>query len=1068
MSTPSLPSLLLASLSPSTQKAAESALKEYSKKSSQFIRELLRLGQDATQEKGVRLSACVYAKNEIKRRWALEEQDENPVDAALRNATHIDLLQAIQTLSTPTDKSLRVQVAEAVSFVASVDFPQQWPDLISSLVSALSPNNWLLNLSILETAHSIFHPWRSAIRTDELYSTINLVLSSFLDPFVQLYREVANTLLNQNPTNPDIVIAQNMVVLTTLFYDLTCQDLPPILEDAHFEFFGNPNGWFLRFLLWDPPSLIPPSDAEEGDDDPTPSIPSQIKTGILEIAELYTNRFAELLSTEDSTVQSLVQAVWQMIGSDAPSSSASSTTLFTPTTPKQKRLSKSSYDALISQSLKFLSTLIRSPHYSGPLFFSNKETIAGLIEGVVIPNVGLREREVEMFEDDPMEYIRVDLAPSGSAYSAPGGTSDGGTRRQAAADVIRAFVSASSNAGASGEGKEGDVTEVVGRWIGRGLEVYNADPNGEDKWKAKDAAIFLFGAVATRGSTAQQGVTSTNALINVVEFFSNHVLQDLQAPQVPHPILQVDAIRYLYTFRNQLTKEQLLAVLPLLVQHLGSPNYVSYSYAAITIERILFIKKDNRLLFSQADVHDFANAILSAVLSKIEAAGSPQKVAENDYLMKCAMRVIITARQSLTPHFAQILQRLIGILGVISKNPSNPNFDQYLFESIAALIRFITSGNLQTLTVFEEALLQPLMFILQEDIEQYVPYVFQLLSQLLELHIPPTPPPTAATNAVAQVAPSIPVPPLYASILPFLLTPSAWIQKGSIPGLVRLLLAYLSLQPTSMASSGQVASVLAVAQQRLIPSKVNDGWGFELIEGVVLHVHGDQMKPYFRAVLLSLLTRMQTSRTDKYAYSLVRFICYVMALQDDRGYGPNYLIAAIEEIQPQLWMNLLRDVFLPQIPQFLVKDRKLVVVGLTKLLTQSTLMLQPSAQQVWSATFTSLLQLLTSLSATSLASNTSNDDTEATGITEIDLEEQNAGYQAAYSRLAASESTVPSDPVSYVPSNTAGGVVGWSAHQFVGAPNSAAVNRGVEAVVARNPALADSVREFWAKGSGAS
>jgi len=40
----------------------------------------------------------------------------------------------------------------------------------------------------------------------------------------------------------------------------------------------------------------------------------------------------------------------------------------------------------------------------------------------------------------------------------------------------------------------------------------------------------------------------------------------------------------------QLTKDQLVSVLPLLVQHLASDNYVIYSYAAITIERILFIK----------------------------------------------------------------------------------------------------------------------------------------------------------------------------------------------------------------------------------------------------------------------------------------------------------------------------------------------------------------------------------------------------------------------------------------------------------------------------------------------
>lgn len=63
-----------------------------------------------------------------------------------------------------------------------------------------------------------------------------------------------------------------------------------------------------------------------------------------------------------------------------------------------------------------------------------------------------------------------------------------------------------------------------------------------------------------------------------------------------HPLLQVDAIRFLYTFRTQLTKPQLLSVLPLLVQHLASDNYVCYTYAAISIERILFIKQGNQLL----------------------------------------------------------------------------------------------------------------------------------------------------------------------------------------------------------------------------------------------------------------------------------------------------------------------------------------------------------------------------------------------------------------------------------------------------------------------------------------
>ena len=98
--------------------------------------------------------------------------------------------------------------------------------------------------------------------------------------------------------------------------------------------------------------------------------------------------------------------------------------------------------------------------------------------------------------------------------------------------------------------------------------------------------------------------------------------------------------------------------------------------------------------------------MIDALLSRIESAQTPEKVAENDHLIKCnsilcsfdatlanlvfglgVMRVIVTARGSLVPIFERTLSRLVGILGVISKNPSNPHFDQYIFESLSGLMR---------------------------------------------------------------------------------------------------------------------------------------------------------------------------------------------------------------------------------------------------------------------------------------------------------------------------------------------------------------------------------------------
>lgn len=46
--------------------------------------------------------------------------------------------------------------------------------------------------------------------------------------------------------------------------------------------------------------------------------------------------------------------------------------------------------------------------------------------------------------------------------------------------------------------------------------------------------------------------------------------------------------------------------------------------------------------FAQADIHDAAPGLIDILLKKIEAAGTPDKVAENDHLMKCTLLSAMT------------------------------------------------------------------------------------------------------------------------------------------------------------------------------------------------------------------------------------------------------------------------------------------------------------------------------------------------------------------------------------------------------------------------------------------
>jgi exportin-2 (importin alpha re-exporter) len=141
----------------------------------------------------------------------------------------------------------------------------------------------------------------------------------------------------------------------------------------------------------------------------------------------------------------------------------------------------------------------------------------------------------------------------------------------------------------------------------------------------------------------------------------------------------------------KLTVEQLKSALPILVTYLANTEFVVYTYAAVTIERLLLLKRDNTAIFTKTDLAPLLQDLLGSLFGLIERDPAPEKLAENDFVMKCLMRIMTISRDAMAPFVEVTTQHLVGILGEISKNPSNPRFNHYLFEALAALIRYYLS-----------------------------------------------------------------------------------------------------------------------------------------------------------------------------------------------------------------------------------------------------------------------------------------------------------------------------------------------------------------------------------------
>ena len=62
----------------------------------------------------------------------------------------------------------------------------------------------------------------------------------------------------------------------------------------------------------------------------------------------------------------------------------------------------------------------------------------------------------------------------------------------------------------------------------------------------------------------------------------------------------------------------------------------------------------------------------------------------------------------------------------VCKNPRSPGFSHYLFESVAALIRHATAADPGMLRALEAQLFPPFQLVLQQDVQEFHPYVFQV------------------------------------------------------------------------------------------------------------------------------------------------------------------------------------------------------------------------------------------------------------------------------------------------------------------------------------------------------
>ncbi|CAH0489983.1 unnamed protein product [Peronospora farinosa] len=919
MAEPTMPLLrqsLEATLSPfaETRKNAEVHFNTLSTQPN-YVLLLVQVLESSSEKQDVRLAAALLFKNFIKHNWDPEKEGCVPVNE--KNLVKQHLVELMCRMP----ETLQKQLIEALTTIGEYDFPAQWTDLLAQLVQKLqTEKDWQVRNGVLMTANTIFKRFRNVFKSDDLFRELKHCLEVFQEPLLLFFKETGVAL--RTPGTP---VAQQVQMLAALrymsriFYSLNWQDLPEYFEDHISEWMGE----FLTYFSYENSAQVDTDNEEE------PSPIDRLLVAIVENINLYAEKYDEEFKP---FLQKFTEVIWNLL--------ANRITLF----PK--------HDELAAKCMKFLTSVAsRSFHRA---LFESPQVLTELC-GIVVTNLQLRASDEDLFEDNPMDYIRRDIEGS-----------DGDSRRSAARDLVRGLLGNFDEA----------VTQICMSTIQTHLQQYKADP--ARNWAMKDVSINLVIAISAIKQSRLRGVSEVNSRVPLMDFFMAEVLPELSTPNQASLILKADAIKFVSTFRGQMPVEAMEQLFPLLMNCMDPPQFVVHTYAAACLERLLTVKDPSGTLrFSKDRLAPYLGKLLEHVFNIVEQPNYP----ENDYLMKVVMRVMNVAKEDILPLTDMAVNKLTNILNRICANPSNPSFSHYLFESLSVLILNVCKTNPAATERFEELLFPPFQKVLTNDVEALSPYVYQVLAQMLELR------PSGVSDA-------------YKSMFPVLLNPTLWERVSNVPAIVKLIEAYMRKAPNDVSQS--VQGILGVFQ-KLISSRSTEANAFSLLRALFAFMPHKAYANFLNEIVKIMMIRLQTRMAGRNSVGYSKELIYTVSVLIAK-LGPDTFLASLEALQKGMATMFIKSVWLTcnargRDPA----ERKACVIGLTRLMCETELC--GADLDTWSEMLAAAVKVLEEAGESGAVVK---DEDESL----LELEE--TGYEAGYAKLFFA-SVVPLDHLQEYP-----------------------------------------------------
>jgi len=880
--------LLTKTLTPDgvTRKAAEEELVKLETSSKLYGLATLYLTRRDDLSSEVHIASAIAFKNFIRRNWRYDPNDEtndqvDKIDPEQRGLIKQHIIEFM--LRSPSD--VQRQLSEAVAIIGLCDFPDKWPSLIVELEKFLGSGfdqNFNTLKGILHTAHSIFRRYRHELPSNKLWSEIKLVATHFGQPLTDRFKELNLACKNLAHQPKDLVpVYQSLLLCAKIYHSLITQDLPEFFEDRLADWIPN----FVELLKTEIQSPVDPQTS----DDLGSSI-CELKSEICEIAGLFVQRYSDAENFKEFT-QKFAENIWNLL----------------VTTDLNIK-----YDGLVSDAIRYLVIVAERPETR--TMFQDPNVLNLLCQNVIIPNLTMRDIDEEMFEDDPEEYVKRDIEGS-----------DVDTRRRAACDLVQVLC----------KFQEAQLIEIFGSYIQNMMKKY--EESRVEGWKFKDLAIFSYSAMAIKGSTRQHGTVSISQHVDVVKFFDENIAHELtnESQALGANVLKADALRYVATFRNYIPLEKMIMHLPLIVKHVTSSNVVVRTYASITLEKLLTIrdpKQPQVTAFKPEQFEPFLADLIKTLFDALELPESP----ENEHIMKAIMRLFSFSKSNLLVQFLPVVvPKLTHKLGVVARNPTKPYFNHFLFETLALTIRSACSQeNPSMRSEFEGVLFNILEVVLAQDVQEFTPYVLQLLNLVLGSHSVGTPSER------------------FVKLFHDLLSPVHWEKQANVRPLTELMQTFVQKIGQRIIADGKLDPLLGVFQ-KLISSKATDHEGLALLQTMMMHLPAADFDAKIKGILILIFQRLTGSKTAKFVRHTLEFFSLYAFIK-----GADSLAMSVNQLQDNIFGMVIEKLYIAEVKKVGGNiERRICVCGIIKILSQLPLIDNGAYNHLWAPLLVVLMEM---------------------------------------------------------------------------------------------------------------